>query len=289
MTLCERIQASINHREPDRVPIDLGATPSAGISVIAYNRLKSPIGKNNGFNCVYDVVQQLAQPEDNILDPFGADVQDIGRFFNDREEDWYDVSLADDSKAQYSSWFHPFHRQDGSFEVEQDGQVIARMPAGGTFFDQTYFPYLKGYPDRYDTLDNTRQKVLWAASPHSPRDHAQENDFWQQLRVKAQLLGQSSDRALMIVCGCNLFEWGRFRTLKLMFIERLEMFSPGGGFVFNPIHNILPDVPPENIAAMFEALEQFFGLKIPAKGRAWQSIEPIKNSKDKTWRSTGLI
>jgi len=39
--------------------------------------------------------------------------------------------------------------------------------------------------------------------------------------------------------------------------RRLEIFSPGGGFVFNPIHNILPDVPAENIVAMFEAVAEF--------------------------------
>jgi len=39
--------------------------------------------------------------------------------------------------------------------------------------------------------------------------------------------------------------------------RRLEVFSPGGGFVFNPIHNILPDVPPQNIIAMFDAVNEF--------------------------------
>jgi len=38
---------------------------------------------------------------------------------------------------------------------------------------------------------------------------------------------------------------------------RLKIFTKGGGFVFNPIHNILPDVPPENIVAMFEAVKEF--------------------------------
>ena len=32
---------------------------------------------------------------------------------------------------------------------------------------------------------------------------------------------------------------------------------PGGGFVFNTIHNIQPDVPVENIVAMWEALQEF--------------------------------
>ena len=39
--------------------------------------------------------------------------------------------------------------------------------------------------------------------------------------------------------------------------ERLDVFAPGGGFVFNTVHNILPDVPPENIVAMYEAVEEF--------------------------------
>jgi uroporphyrinogen decarboxylase len=39
--------------------------------------------------------------------------------------------------------------------------------------------------------------------------------------------------------------------------ERLEIFSEGGGFVFNTVHNILPDVPPENIVAMFNAIDEF--------------------------------
>jgi uroporphyrinogen decarboxylase len=32
---------------------------------------------------------------------------------------------------------------------------------------------------------------------------------------------------------------------------------PDGGYVFNTVHNILPDVPPENIVAMFEAIEEY--------------------------------
>jgi len=35
--------------------------------------------------------------------------------------------------------------------------------------------------------------------------------------------------------------------------ERLEIFAPGGGYVFNQVHNIQANVPPENILAMFEA------------------------------------
>lgn len=39
--------------------------------------------------------------------------------------------------------------------------------------------------------------------------------------------------------------------------ELLEIFFPGGGFVWSTIHNILPDVPPQNIAAMFNAISKY--------------------------------
>jgi uroporphyrinogen decarboxylase len=39
--------------------------------------------------------------------------------------------------------------------------------------------------------------------------------------------------------------------------QNLEILSKGGGFVFNTIHNIMPDVPPQNIIAMFEAVHEF--------------------------------
>lgn len=36
--------------------------------------------------------------------------------------------------------------------------------------------------------------------------------------------------------------------------EQVSIFSPGGGFVFQQVHNILADVPPENIVAMLDAV-----------------------------------
>jgi uroporphyrinogen decarboxylase len=36
--------------------------------------------------------------------------------------------------------------------------------------------------------------------------------------------------------------------------RRVEILAPGGGFVFQQIHNIMADVPPENVVAMFDAV-----------------------------------
>jgi len=39
--------------------------------------------------------------------------------------------------------------------------------------------------------------------------------------------------------------------------KNIAALAPGGGFVFNTVHNIQPDAPPENIVAMWEALRRF--------------------------------
>lgn len=211
MTSRERVMAAVNHKQPDYVPLDLGATPSSGISAIAYNRLKKHLGMIGGHTKIYDVVQQVVYPEQEILDRFGVDVIDIGRVFNDRDEDWYDVKLADGSTGQYPSWFHPQKQENGDWLVyDSEHTLIAKMPVGATFFDQTYFPYLEDYPDDYSDLDHQMGKVLWSALVHSPWDHAGDENFYQTLRQKVLALREQTDKALMITCGCNLFEWGTF-------------------------------------------------------------------------------
>lgn len=69
--------------------------------------------------------------------------------------------------------------------------------------------------------------------------------------------------------GKNLVFWGGaintqktlpFGTpeeVKQEALERLEMFSPGGGFIYNAIHNIQQQTPVENILAFFEAVNEF--------------------------------
>ena len=55
----ERVMASLRHREPDRVPLDLGSTDTTGISGIAYNRLKKYLGLDGTHTRILPV-QQIA-------------------------------------------------------------------------------------------------------------------------------------------------------------------------------------------------------------------------------------
>ena len=39
--------------------------------------------------------------------------------------------------------------------------------------------------------------------------------------------------------------------------QMIETFAPGGGFVFNTVHNIMPDCPPENVEALFRTVDEY--------------------------------
>jgi len=413
MTSRERVLSAINHNEPDKVPVDLGSNPSSGISAIAYGNLIDKLGWGHLPIKVYDVVQQLTEPADEIIELFGIDVLDLGRTFNTNPSDWQPTTLANGREALYPAWFNPEKNDEGEyFARNESGEIIAKMPHKGTFFDQTVFPWIDGYPANNDTLDEAMSMVLWQAFAHSPWDKAGEEGFWDRLRSNTIKLREESGKAVMMVAGCNLFEWGTFirrmdnflmdlhlerasvemmldgfverhlqslericsavgdvadiirfgddlgmingpfmdpqiyrdifkprhkimtdyvkkhSKMKILLhscgsiyqlipdileagfeilnpvqtncrdmdpvnlkkefgrdatfwgggietagvlnkgttedvrrqtLERLEIFSKGGGFVFNPVHNILPEVPPENIIAMFNAVKEFNG------------------------------
>ena len=214
----QRIINAINHIEPDGVPIDIGATPSSGISAIAYDSLIHHIPLKNKRNWVYDVVQQVAQPTDEFLDYFNIDTVDLGRTFNVNDNDWYEYSLPNGRPAHQPVWFKPQKQEDGSYLVYKDGEAIACMPKSTFSYDQIVYPYQDGYPKSYNkNLDDAMGKIHWAALAHSPWDHANETNFWNNLRTKALDLRENSDRAIVLSAGCNLFEWGTF-------VRRLDNF-----------------------------------------------------------------
>ena len=51
--------------------------------------------------------------------------------------------------------------------------------------------------------------------------------------------------------------FGTVEDVKKEVIDRLQIFSKGGGYIFSTIHNIQANTPPENIVAMFEAYKEF--------------------------------
>jgi uroporphyrinogen decarboxylase len=73
----ERIQAALDHREPDRVPFDLGSTQVTGIHAVAYRGLRECLGLPPVQPALCDEVQGLALPDNDLLDTLGVDVRGL--------------------------------------------------------------------------------------------------------------------------------------------------------------------------------------------------------------------
>ena len=55
----------------------------------------------------------------------------------------------------------------------------------------------------------------------------------------------------------RVLPYGSTEEIKEEVRRYLDVWLPGGGYVFSAVHNIQDDVPPENIAALFEAIDEF--------------------------------
>jgi len=222
----ERVLASINHKEPDRVPIDLGALPVTGISAIAYHNLKHYLGMNSGHIRVYDLMQQLAVPEKNVLDLFKVDILDVGSTFNTEDEDWYDIHI-NGYNLQFPNWFQPRHNPDDSYDVlHRDGTVIARMTKDALVFDQTYYPCLENYPETYSEFQKMASKNPWVAQVTPPFSNIGQKKFWKTLRKNAITLKEESNKVIALNLGSTSFELASsFRRLDRFLIDLVRNTS----------------------------------------------------------------
>ena len=96
MTHRERILTTLQHREPDRVPIDLGGTESSGMTASAYTTLKRHLVLPLGCR-VFEPYQHVALIEDGLKDRF--DIATYPVIFEPRR--WRSAHHPDPSPCQH--------------------------------------------------------------------------------------------------------------------------------------------------------------------------------------------
>jgi len=132
MTPRQRVITALRHQEPDRVPLDLGGTESSGLTAVAYNRLRSFLGLPTSRTQVFDVYQQVVKIEDDMRDQLQIDT--VPLLFEPRR--WKTAALPDRSPCLIPEKWSPEQEEGGDQVVRNDeGTVIARMPAGGYYFE----------------------------------------------------------------------------------------------------------------------------------------------------------
>ena len=76
MTSYQRLLTALAHKEPDRIPMDLGGTLVSGINIHALRALKSLLGLNAEAQ-VLDRVTQMADTGDDVRERLGVDVKSV--------------------------------------------------------------------------------------------------------------------------------------------------------------------------------------------------------------------
>jgi len=73
----QRVLTSLDHHEPDRVPYDLASTQVTGIAIRAYECLRAHLGLAQRPTQVCDIIQQLALPDEDLMDRLGVDTRGL--------------------------------------------------------------------------------------------------------------------------------------------------------------------------------------------------------------------
>ncbi|MEL7673622.1 MAG: uroporphyrinogen decarboxylase family protein [Chloroflexota bacterium] len=129
----ERLQRALNHQEPDRVPMDLGATRNSGITMPAYRRLveslglaleTQPLGTTGNSR-----VLGVAAIDERVLERLGVDIRGV---FLGPPDNWADIELPDNA-------------------FEDPWGVVWKRPPTSLYFDPVRFP-LAGEISLHDVM-----------------------------------------------------------------------------------------------------------------------------------------
>ena len=111
----ERVKLALNHQEPDRIPLDLGATNITGIHETAYRKLRTHLNLNNKQQIrIANIVEQMAWFDDDMADRLEVDVR--GAFPNP-PKDFNLIMQEDETHDFYYDEWHIGRRKpkDGGY------------------------------------------------------------------------------------------------------------------------------------------------------------------------------
>ncbi len=209
VTSRERIMAALSFQPVDRVPVDCSGHRSSGISAIAYARLRRHLGFESRPIRVYDPIQQLAIIDEDVIERFGFDAIELGRGFAHETENWTDWVLPDGTPCQMPSWVRP-ERVSGAWVIRsRTGRIIASMPDGALYFEQTYWPFAEPEARDFDRIEEATEESMWSAVASPPGPLADGPDGEARLAEGARRLRASSDKAIIALVGGNLLEMGQ--------------------------------------------------------------------------------
>jgi uroporphyrinogen decarboxylase len=202
MTSREKVLAAFEHRDLDFVPVDFSSHRSSGIAAIAYHRLREFLGLGRRPVRVYDVVQQLAVVDEDVLERFGVDATEMGRGFALDDACWKEWVLPDGMECLVPQWT-PMEREQGRWVIKAaDGRVVGEMPDGSLYFDRTWWPWVEGGED-VERLAEVSGEGMWSRASCPPGPVSDD-----ELAAGAKRPRESTNRAIVALGGGCLFQSG---------------------------------------------------------------------------------
>jgi Uroporphyrinogen decarboxylase (URO-D) len=138
----ERVLASLNHRQPDAVPVDFGSTAVTGIHVNALAGLRDYYGLEKRPVKVYEPYQMLGLIDEDLKTIMGIDIEGIPApetLFGFRNESWKPWRLDSGLEVLVSADFRTTRDRNGDTLIYPKGDLSVppsgRMPKNGFFFD----------------------------------------------------------------------------------------------------------------------------------------------------------
>lgn len=166
----ERVLASLNHCQPDRIAVDFGATPVTGIHVLAIERLRKYYGLEYKPIRVTEPYQMLGEIDNELMDILGVDVIGLSPANN-----MFGIKNYGDLKEFRTFWgqtvlvpvgFNTTIDNNGDLLIYPGGDTSAgpcgKMPKSSYFFDAV----IRQEPiddEKLDVNDNLEEFSLLSA------------------------------------------------------------------------------------------------------------------------------
>jgi len=137
----ERLITTLNHNQPDRIPIDFGSTAVTGIHVSCVAALREHFGLEKRPVRVHEPFQMLGLVEEDLREAMGLDVVGVvprTTMFGFPNEEWktwklngLEIMVPKDFNTTVDAAGNTLIYPEGDMNAPPSG----RMPSGGYFFD----------------------------------------------------------------------------------------------------------------------------------------------------------
>ena len=161
----QRLLDALNHRQPDKVPVDFGSTAVSGIHVTVVAALRDHYGLERRPVKVSEPYQMLGQLDEDLLDAIGVSVVGISprkTMFGFPNEAWHTFRMPWGQEVLVPEGFRTTTDANGDLLIFPEGDTTAppsgRMPKSGYFFDSI----IRQPPIDEDKLDPENSLVDFA-------------------------------------------------------------------------------------------------------------------------------